>query len=270
MAKISAYGARLRYDDPDSADTRGIHWVADISGPEISVETIDVTTHDSPDGFNEFIAGMADGGEVTFDLVFDDGPTGHYRILDLIEAKALVNFRLTFPTAGGTFIIPADFNATTGWTVGGSWSINTGAGTAICANATPANDSLSRTVVGLAIDEVYTLTIRTGAAASGTIRIGYAAVVLHDDIVVAPNTTYEIKFRATSASGALAIVVPAGSGAANVVLDSVQVTGYLESDASLFYFPGLFTKASPTFPVKDALRASCSIKVSGKPELITT
>jgi predicted secreted protein len=37
----------------------------------LSLDTIDVTAHDSPSGFREFIAGLADAGEVTIEMIFD-------------------------------------------------------------------------------------------------------------------------------------------------------------------------------------------------------
>ncbi len=36
-----------------------------ISGPSISMDTIDVSSHDSADRAREFVAGMIDGGEVS-------------------------------------------------------------------------------------------------------------------------------------------------------------------------------------------------------------
>lgn len=38
-----------------------------ISGPSISMDTIDVSSHDSADRAREFVAGMIDGGEVSIE-----------------------------------------------------------------------------------------------------------------------------------------------------------------------------------------------------------
>jgi len=38
-----------------------------ISGPSISMDTIDVSNHDSADRAREFVAGMIDGGEVSIE-----------------------------------------------------------------------------------------------------------------------------------------------------------------------------------------------------------
>ncbi len=106
MAKQAAYGTVIQYIDPDFVYDPGeplelgetiIHQVADISGPEISVETIDVTTHDSPDHYNEFIPGAADGGELTFELVFDPSLNGHGAIVDLVTRRLLIEFALILP-----------------------------------------------------------------------------------------------------------------------------------------------------------------------------
>jgi predicted secreted protein len=51
--------------------------VTSISGPTRSRETIDVTAHDSPDGWMEFIGGVKDGGEVSCDINYDPGDATH-------------------------------------------------------------------------------------------------------------------------------------------------------------------------------------------------
>lgn len=51
--------------------------VTNISGPSRSRETIDVTAHDSPDQWMEFIGGLKDGGEVSLDINYDPGQTSH-------------------------------------------------------------------------------------------------------------------------------------------------------------------------------------------------
>ena len=55
--------------DPETFTT--VAEVLNISGPSLSRDTIDVTTMDSPDEWIEFIAGLNDVGEITFDLVYD-------------------------------------------------------------------------------------------------------------------------------------------------------------------------------------------------------
>ena len=54
---------------------KGTSWAAfaevnNISGPNATKETIDVTSLDSTGGWREFIGSFKDGGEVTFDLNF--------------------------------------------------------------------------------------------------------------------------------------------------------------------------------------------------------
>jgi predicted secreted protein len=60
-----------------SAALVAIAQVRDIKGPGMTSKPIDVSTRDSPGKFMEFIAGMRDGGEVTFDLVFDPDLASH-------------------------------------------------------------------------------------------------------------------------------------------------------------------------------------------------
>jgi predicted secreted protein len=66
--------------------------VLDIDGPSQALEQIEVTSHSSA-GWREYIAGLRDGGEVSFPVnfvpadqddlraLFDDGTTGSFKIV---------------------------------------------------------------------------------------------------------------------------------------------------------------------------------------------
>ena len=69
MSSYAAFGASLVYD-PASTDLT-VAQITNISGPGISTDAIDVTTHQSASAHREFLAGLVDGGEVTFEMVFD-------------------------------------------------------------------------------------------------------------------------------------------------------------------------------------------------------
>lgn len=76
--------------------------LTEISGLEISADTIDVTTLDSTDGYREFIGGLKDGGEVGVSGFFD--PTtgkGQAEFLEALESGEVSSFTIEFPTAIG-------------------------------------------------------------------------------------------------------------------------------------------------------------------------
>jgi len=51
--------------------------VKDISGPNISRGDVDVTDHESADGYREFLPGLADGGDVSFTVGLDKSDSTH-------------------------------------------------------------------------------------------------------------------------------------------------------------------------------------------------
>jgi predicted secreted protein len=51
--------------------------VTNIGGPSRSRETIDVTSHDSPGGWMEFVGGLKDGGELSIDINYDPAELTH-------------------------------------------------------------------------------------------------------------------------------------------------------------------------------------------------
>lgn len=115
MAKIAAYGSALLVQYAQTGAFINIANLGDFSGPEVSVDTIDVTTHDSPDKFNEFVPGMADGGEVTFDLVFDPALAVSATLYNAVADRVKHNFRARAPgyavatDAGGGWFAFAGF-----------------------------------------------------------------------------------------------------------------------------------------------------------------
>ncbi|MFI6334129.1 phage tail tube protein [Streptomyces sp. NPDC050535] len=77
MAGTDAFGTQLLRDSTGSGSFVEIANVSDLSGPSRQREAIEVTAHDSPDKYREFIKGLKDGGEVSATINFDPGETTH-------------------------------------------------------------------------------------------------------------------------------------------------------------------------------------------------
>ena len=86
--KFAAFGAQLQYKPVST-------WlvcagVRDISGPGYSADTVDVTTHDSSDGFREHLKTLIDAGDITFDLVWDpEDALGQAYLLTEMQARTV-------------------------------------------------------------------------------------------------------------------------------------------------------------------------------------
>lgn len=100
MANYAAYGTLLKINGTTVAG------VTNISGPNLTLETIDVTNHSSTSGWREFVAGLKDGGEVTFDIVYDPAGATHMNasggLLYELDQGTSESFSLTFPDSGAT------------------------------------------------------------------------------------------------------------------------------------------------------------------------
>jgi predicted secreted protein len=96
MAGLDAFGAALAMSDMASSPTfTDAANVQDISGPGMSIAEINVTAHDSTDGFKEYIGGVGDGGTITFDLNWDPGEASHAAMLAVFYAKSVVDWTIT-------------------------------------------------------------------------------------------------------------------------------------------------------------------------------
>jgi predicted secreted protein len=81
--------------------------VQNIEGPGIAADTIDVTTHDSTNAWEETVIGILRSGEVSMDIVYDpaddtqDG-TATTGLLYKLKNKTRAAFSLVFPDSGSS------------------------------------------------------------------------------------------------------------------------------------------------------------------------
>lgn len=98
---FAGVGTHLQLGDGASSEAfANIAEVNSIDGPNISVETIDVTSLDSTGGYREFIASFIDGGEVTMEMNFTRASYDDLKII--LDARAKRNFKIVLPDTGLT------------------------------------------------------------------------------------------------------------------------------------------------------------------------
>jgi hypothetical protein len=77
--------------------------LTNIGLPEISLETLDVTSHQSDYGFKEYIGSLLDGGEVSIEGFYSANDTnGQIALLTDMINKTLQDFVITLPDAVAT------------------------------------------------------------------------------------------------------------------------------------------------------------------------
>lgn len=94
---ISGYNTRLKMNGTEIAE------VVTISGPGITRNTIDASHMQSPEMWLEFIKGMKDAGELSFDINMIPGNASQYALLsDFYDDTSVASWALVFPNAAGT------------------------------------------------------------------------------------------------------------------------------------------------------------------------
>jgi predicted secreted protein len=96
MSGINAFGTHLQRGD--GASTEVFTTLADVtslSPPKIKRDTLDVTSHDSVDGWQEFVGGLKDPGEVSADVNYQ--PTEHDVLVEDFEDAKPRNYKIVFP-----------------------------------------------------------------------------------------------------------------------------------------------------------------------------
>ena len=100
MSKFAAFGTAFKRGAVTIAQ------VMNISGPGLSLDTEDVTTHDSTGGWEEVVGTILRSGEVSLDLVYDPAAATHKYasgglLYDLVQ-KTAQTYSLVFSDTGST------------------------------------------------------------------------------------------------------------------------------------------------------------------------
>lgn len=99
MAEYAAFGTTLGMDISSSTSFTALAQIRDISGPSLAKGTAETTHRNSTGRWRTFVSTLRDGGEITFDLVFDPDDASHALMLTAFEENNGQNFRVTFPDA---------------------------------------------------------------------------------------------------------------------------------------------------------------------------
>jgi len=100
---IRAFGTLLQCDFGSGYTT--IAEVTDLSGPALKLDDTEVTSHDSPDGWKEFIGGLLEAGEISVSINYvptdstHDASTG---LISLMINRSVGAFQIVFPDGAST------------------------------------------------------------------------------------------------------------------------------------------------------------------------
>lgn len=97
---VSAFGTQYKIGGTAVAE------VTSISGPGLSADVIDMTSHDSTTGYREFVQGLKDGGEVSFDIIYVPAGVTHKNasggLLWYYEQGGTAQHSIVFPDSATT------------------------------------------------------------------------------------------------------------------------------------------------------------------------
>lgn len=96
MAGIDAFGTVWALHDGVTVLPGGFTAVADVTNigvVDVSVDTLDVSTHESEDQWREFIGGLKDGGELSMEINYD--PSVHGTLFSALGATRHQKITLT-------------------------------------------------------------------------------------------------------------------------------------------------------------------------------
>lgn len=105
MAGRDAFGTKFGFESVTPGTFTDVANVTNITAPSIERETLDVTSHGSTEGWQEFLGGLKNGGELSVEVNYD--PDLHDDLVEHFDEGAPTKYKITWPAA-----------------VGGSWTFN--------------------------------------------------------------------------------------------------------------------------------------------------
>ena len=105
MAGYDAFGTQFKRDSDGMGTFVAIANITDISGPSREREAIEVTAHDSPDQYREFVKGLKDGGEVEIDINYD--PREHDALIADFADAVPRSYKVVWPGTLGNWAFKA-------------------------------------------------------------------------------------------------------------------------------------------------------------------
>lgn len=100
MAGFSAFGTKVFMWDATTSKSTSTDLIGDltgISGPSMSAEEIDVTSHDSTGAYREYVTSFLDAGEISLEGNLMSGG-GAEDMVDAFNDRKLQNIEIIFPT----------------------------------------------------------------------------------------------------------------------------------------------------------------------------
>jgi predicted secreted protein len=73
-----------------------------FQGPNLTTTEIDVTGLDNTTGYKDILMALKDAGQITMEIFFDPGDSGHRGVLHDYDHQTLRNWDLIFPDPGAT------------------------------------------------------------------------------------------------------------------------------------------------------------------------
>lgn len=103
MTGILGFGAQLWLTSSGSPGTlTRVFGLTAVNRPNLTVDSVDSTTHESVGGVREFIAGLADPGELTATMHYEPGSATDDLILEHLASRKKRAFKIVTPAATGT------------------------------------------------------------------------------------------------------------------------------------------------------------------------
>lgn len=99
MAGLNGFGVILEVGDASGSTYTPTANLTTVEGPEIERETVDVTSHDSPEAWQEFVGGLKNGGEVSTEINYD--PREHDTLMAQFDKDDPVPWRIVWPNSIG-------------------------------------------------------------------------------------------------------------------------------------------------------------------------
>lgn len=99
---LFAKGTKLKRKNPTTLLYEDVPQATVLNTPQVETDYDDVSNHDSPSAYKEWLPTMKDAGEISFDLIWNPGDAMHAQLFTDNVNGTLLDWKIVLPNVAAT------------------------------------------------------------------------------------------------------------------------------------------------------------------------
>jgi len=99
---LFAKGTKLKRKNTGTGLYEDVPQATVLNTPQVTTDYDDITNHDSPSAYKEYLATLKDPGQIAFELIWDPGNSMHTQLFNDMVNGTLLDWKIVLPNIAAT------------------------------------------------------------------------------------------------------------------------------------------------------------------------